>query len=221
MQHPFSCMPATYDAIESTLSPARLARYLPAAKGDKHLALRLYVWNARICEAMYFPIQLAEVAARNAISIPIRKRFGPEWFTNSKFTTFLPRRHKDTLNSALRKEHGKRGRLLNQDHMIAGLPFGFWVSLMTSAFDRQLWANGVVNSFPNAGRLTRSDIYSKLDKLRNFRNDIPHHYAIFDRSPQAEYQNALSIAELICHDTHWMLSELSRVSTVINQRPKA
>jgi hypothetical protein len=59
MQYLFSCLPNTYDGIEETLSHARLARYLPAARaanGDHHLALRLYIWNSRLCEAMYLPL---------------------------------------------------------------------------------------------------------------------------------------------------------------------
>ena len=49
------------------MSPARLDRFVPAARGDRNHALRLYIWNARLCEKFYLPIQLAEVTMRNAI----------------------------------------------------------------------------------------------------------------------------------------------------------
>jgi hypothetical protein len=42
-----SLTPATLRAVEATLSPARLSRYLAAADGNLELALRLYIWNAR------------------------------------------------------------------------------------------------------------------------------------------------------------------------------
>lgn len=44
------------------MSQARLARYLPAAKGDRFHALRHYVWNARLCEEFYIPLQFSEIA---------------------------------------------------------------------------------------------------------------------------------------------------------------
>lgn len=216
MQQPFSCLPATFDAIEATLSPARLARYSPAAKGDKQLALRLYVWNARICEALYLPLQFAEVAARNAISAPVRKRFGDEWFHNPKFSNLLPNRQKQSLTATISKEEVRRKSILNQDHVVAGLPFGFWVSLMTRSYDKQLWINGVKQSFPNAEKIEdRESIYKKLDQMRHFRNSVAHHYAIFDRGTQREAQNAMVIIGMICGETHWLSKEISNLNRVL------
>jgi hypothetical protein len=221
MQQPFSCLPAAYDRIEASMSPARLARFARAAKGNKQLGLRLYVWNARICEALYFPMQVAEVTARNAISIPVRKRFGTEWYDNIKFINLLPKWQKENLKSTLEKERKRRGDRLTQDHMVAGLNFGFWVHLMTASYDKQLWGNGVKHSFPNCGDLNREGIYNYIDQLRIFRNEVAHHFAIFDRTPQAKYQNVLRVLEITCADTHWLVIETSRVSSVINQRPKS
>lgn len=220
MQYPFSCLPITFAAIEKTLSPARLARYLPAALGDKHLALRLYIWNARLCEAMYLPMQFAEVAARNAIQIPVGKRFKDKWYENPKFINLLPTRKKDELADTVSKERGKRGGALNQDHIIASLPFGFWVSLMTASYDKQLWMNGVQMAFPGAATSEdRESIYNRLDSMRRFRNDIAHHVAIFDQSPQKEFQNVLHVTKLVCAETHWLSAETARVGRVINERP--
>ena len=221
MQYPFSLMPATYTAVEATLSPARLGRYLPAAQGDRQLALRLYIWNARLCESLYLPFQFAEVAARNAIHKPVGKRFGTTWYTDPKFINILSDRMKGELNDTVRGEKKKRKLALNQDHIIAGLSFGFWVALMTSSYDNHLWLNGTKSSFQYASKLDdREAIYDRLDKMRKFRNDIAHHIAIFDRSPQTQLQNAQYITGLICKDTLWLSKELSRVSQVINQRPK-
>jgi hypothetical protein len=220
MQYPFSCIPATYDAIETTLSPARLGRYLPAAKGDKQLALRLYVWNARICEALYLPLQVAEVSARNAIALPVQKRFGITWYKSNKFKNLLPSRHKEALDATISKENNRRGTALNQDHIVAGLPFGFWVSLMTRAYDKHLWAVGISRSFPNAEKIeTRESIYQSLDQMRHFRNSVAHHFAIFDCGPQKELKNALRITRLVCHETHWFTNETGRLNRVINKRP--
>lgn len=221
MQYPFSCVPNTFDCIQRTLSAARLARYLPAAKGDRHLALRLYVWNARLCEAVYLPLQTAEVAARNAIQIPVERRFGANWYESLKFVNLLPDRMKEELSDTVRKERKKRGAALTQDHIIANLSFGFWCNLMTKAYDKHLWVNGVGQSFPGAAAgEDREAIYLMLAAMRSFRNDVMHHYAIFDRGPQKSFQNVLQITKLVCSETHWLTTQLSRVSQVINDRPK-
>lgn len=221
MQYPFSCTSATYDAIETTLSGARLGRYLTAAKQDKQLALRLYVWNARLCEAFYFPLQTAEVSARNAIEIPVRKRFGNEWFNNKKFINLLPNRQKETLRTTIQKETKKRPFGLNKNDIIAGLPFGFWVSLMTKSYNNHLWINGIKQSFPNAATdETRQSIYQKLDQMRHFRNSVAHHFAIFDRGTQKEMLNTLHIINLVCKNTHWFSQETGRLNFIINTRPR-
>ncbi len=221
MQYPFSCIPTTYDAIEATLSAARLGRYRNAANNDKHLALRLYVWNARLCEALYLPLQTAEVAARNAIAKPVQKRFGDEWFQNPKFINLLPKRHKETLKNTEKKETKKCRYSPNQNDIIAGLPFGFWVSLMTRSYDKHLWVNGITQSFPNAPTTeTRETIYKRLDQMRHFRNSVAHHFAIFDRGTQNEMKNALTITKYICLDTHWLLTQTTRLSQTINLRPR-
>lgn len=221
MQYPFSLLPVPYAAVQKALSPARLGRYMPAANDDPHLALRLYIWNARLCEALYLPLQFAEVAARNAIQIPVGKRFGQAWYINSKFIHILPDRMKSELSETVRLETKKRGAVLTQDHIIAGLSFGFWVSLMTAAYDKHLWMHGVKGSFPGASHADdRHAIYVMLDDMRKFRNDVAHHVAIFDRSPQREFQNALRVTEMVCAETHWLSKETARVSRVINERPK-
>lgn len=221
MQYSFSCIPTTYDAIEATISPARLMRYLPEAKNDKHLALRLYVWNMHLCEALYLPLQMAEVASRNAIHKPVLARFGERWYQYPKFVNLLSKTMKDDLNRAVSNQRSKRGKNLHYNHMVGGLSFGFWVGLMGSSFSNHLWLNGISRSFPNAPKSEdRESIFLKLNQIRNFRNNIAHHYAIFDKRPQREFQNALLITQYICEDTRWFSGHLSNLSRVINNKPK-
>lgn len=221
MQDRFSCLPYALDGIEATLSPARLGRYMPAANGCRHFALRLYVWNARLCEALYLPLQFAEVSCRNAISMPVTKRFGLNWYEDHRFENILPLRTKETLKETVRKEKAKRKAAFTVNHVIAALPFGFWANMMTRSFDKHLWANGVRVAFPLAGpNDTREVIYERLEKIRNIRNDVMHHYAVFDKGPQAEIQNALHLVGLICSETEWFAHQLGTMPRVINDRPK-
>ena len=220
MQYQFSLVPTTYSAVEAVLSPARLGRYLKAANADKHLAARLYFWNSHICQALYLPLQTAEVAARNAIVLPVRKRFGSDWFDNPKFHNLLAQHTKAELLDTVRRQKSKRSHVTTEDHIIASLTFGFWQHLMTSSYDKHLWANGIRYSFPNApAAADRAHVFGLLDDVRLLRNDVMHHYAIFDHKPQARYQSVLTLTNYVCAETHWLMSELSQVSQVINDRP--
>ena len=203
------------------MSPARLARFSAAANGDKNLALRLYIWNARLCEAFYLPLQVAEIAVRNAVHIPLRSRFGPAWFSSGKFLDQMPKRYKEEVYETVQREAARRGAAFTGDHVVAALTFGFWVHLLTSRYDNILWQGGVSRSFPHITRgMTRADVHEKVERLRDFRNLVAHHSAIFDRGPKAEYQNLVDILGLICPDTLWLLGELSNPDKVINARPR-
>lgn len=220
MQHPFSCVPARFNAIETTISAARLARYLPEARGDKHLALRLYVWNARLCEAFYLPTQLAEVAVRNAIHKPVSLRFKAQWYSAVAFQSMLPPRLARELYNVVTEEQRLKRGSFSENHVIAGLSFGFWVSLLTNSYDKHLWATGMAKSFPHlpAG-LTRQNVYDDVDRLRQWRNRIAHHNAIFDKSPRHELANTLKILSWICPETQWFANELSNVERVLSNKP--
>src|SRR5437868_3775751 len=130
MQPPYSCVPGTFSAIEGSLSPARLGRYLNAAGGDKHLALRLYVWNARMGEAFYLPSQIAEVCIRNAIHKALCSKHGPQWFNLAAFRCTLPNRLRDELDKVIDSERGAYGAGMTADHIVSGLTFGFWSHLL-------------------------------------------------------------------------------------------
>ena len=54
MQYP-SCTSMIQAAIVKSISPARISRYYAASNKDEQDALRMYVWNAKICEAFYMP----------------------------------------------------------------------------------------------------------------------------------------------------------------------
>lgn len=221
MQAPFSCLPPVLAAIEATMSPARLARFMGAAKGDPQLALRLYIWNAQLCEAFYVPLQIAEVSIRNAVHLPVVKRFGPAWYSGLKFMGQLPQRYQDEVFDVVQTKSQLNGAAFTVDHVVSGLTFGFWVHLLTARYDNILWQGGVFRSFPNTPKgMARNDVHLRIEALRNFRNKVAHHSAIFDQGPKAHFQNLCDVVSMICADTHWLLLELATVEQAINSRPR-
>lgn len=221
MQLTFSCTYQVLENIEKTMSQARLARYVTSAGADKNHALRLYVWNARLCEAFYLPTQMCEVAVRNAIHSALVSHFGDNWFERGAFLCTLPDRLKDELIKGISNEKAVYGAHMTLDHVVSGLSLGFWQQFLTSKFDGVLWPKQFAASFPNKpDHIDRQALYDMVDAFRVHRNRIAHQKPIFDRSPSREYQNILTLIRWICDDTHWFTRSLSQVQQTINLRPK-
>ena len=220
MQYPFSPMPNVLIAIENTMSPARLARYLSAGKNDKNHALRLYVWNARLCEEFYVPLQFTEVALRNSIHRQLKELYEDNWFDRTKFTNIIPDRHKAEIAKTAADERLKRGRSFTPDHVVAGMSFGFWQNLLSRSLENILWPDGIKKAFPNPPHgFSRNEVYKRLERLRKFRNAVMHHYAIFDKGPVDEYRNIRILLDWMCPETLWLMSELSNPAAVLQRRP--
>ncbi|GGZ32186.1 hypothetical protein [Asticcacaulis endophyticus] len=73
-------------ALDRSLSPERLAPYLGVAAQDRKHALHLYLWNARLSKSFLYPLNMAEVAIRNAMYNAISNEYAdPNWLLNPPF----------------------------------------------------------------------------------------------------------------------------------------
>jgi hypothetical protein len=213
-------MPKVLAGIENTMSPARLARFSPP-NGDKNQGLRTYVWNARLCEEFYIPLQLTEIAFRNGVHRRLQDVYETDWHVNPKFLTTVPQRHRTDLQEVFANEKAKRGPSLTVDHIVSGLPFGFWHSLMGQSVQHILWKYGVRGAFPHLPMgENRQTVFNRLELMQKFRNAVMHHYAIFDKLPMAEYQNLLTLLEWMCPNTLWLVKDLSNPAAIIQKRPQ-
>jgi hypothetical protein len=220
MQLAFSCVPETFQAIEGSLSEARLGRYLGDSRNDRQYALRLYVWNASLCEAFYLPSQVAEVAIRNTIHKALFDKHGPDWFDRGSFLCTLPDRLRSELKDVIRQERRQYGAAMNVNHIVSGLSFGFWQHLLTKNYENVFWPNYFPSSFPHKPKkITRQDLWDKVDRLRTFRNRLAHHKPIFDRFPKLENQNLLELLSWVCLETRWFVETTSRVDQAISLKP--
>lgn len=187
-----------------------MGRYLPAAGNDRHLALRIYVWNARLCEEFYIPSQIAEVCFRNVLSRGLTIRYGNNWHRTPSFVANLPRRLQDELAKVEADETAKHGAAMTADHMVSALSFGFWVHLTSATPVNLVWRGSLPRLFPNLpGNTDPRVIHTAVDNLRKFRNRIAHHNAIFDKGPVAEYKNIQDIISWVCADTLWLVKQLA------------
>lgn len=219
----FSLSEQSLQAIEISVNRLRLRRYQHEGKYVLGEALQLYYWNSELCEAFYFPLQMAEVLTRNAMHEALRHRYGDSWFLEAKFINELPGRFREELTGTLKSENSRHGSAITAHHIVSGLTFGFWQHLTTTSFRHLLWRggnNGLAHQFPNAERgASIQTLHDKIQRVRQWRNRIAHHKAIFDKDPLGKYAEILSLIGWMCADSSTLVARLCRVEAVHSKKP--
>lgn len=210
-------------ALETSLSPERMATYIQKTGGDRELAMRLYTWNTAISAAFYGPLQGLEVALRNAMHRQLCAKYGADWYDNPAcgFDAGALARIDEAKRTL-----GRGNYQVDPPHVVAELPFGFWVSLLGKGgwaaapdsgkrnYDMTLWRPALYKAFPHSRR-SRADTHRPLDYLRTLRNRIAHHEPIFTRHLEQDFRSILEVAGWICPQTaHW-IEHHSRVKALL------
>jgi hypothetical protein len=69
-----------FRGVESALATERLGVYRQD-NASHAIALARYLWNMALCETLYSPLQIVEIALRNAIHSALSNREGSdEWY---------------------------------------------------------------------------------------------------------------------------------------------
>ncbi len=167
-------------------------------------------------------MQTAEVAVRNAIQTVLMEQYGAGWYSNQALINVLADRYKDKLRETTLKEQGDRGVAFTGDHVVAALPFGFWTHLLSPGFQHLLWKNGMHVGFANIpNHVGRRQVHDRVDRLRNFRNKVMHHYAIFHHHVLDEHTNAMNIIGWVSADLEWFAKQLTNPQVAMAARPRA
>ncbi|MFE7765809.1 hypothetical protein [Streptomyces sp. NPDC057438] len=164
------------------LSLPRLRRYIRAAHGDARAAERLYWWNVEASAALVGPLHCLELALRNALHSALVRHHGrPDWWEAAP----LNERSRRLVDSASRS-CGRRLRRTTPDDVVAELTLGFWVSLLSSGYDRHFWVPVLHSAFPHYGG-RRDDLYRDLTSLVLLRNRVMHHEPVHHRHLAADH----------------------------------
>ena len=189
------------DDLEASISRERLGTYLTLAQGNREKALQLYTWNTTVSAAFYGPLQGLEVALRNAIHRQLTRLYGEAWYDNP--VVGLDLGGLDRIATAKTKIT-RTGGTVTPSGLVAGLSFGFWVSLLgpggrldpagrRANYEMTLWRPGLRRSFPHRTPLTRVQAYQPLNSLRKLRNRVAHHEPIFARPLLEDHQRILEV----------------------------
>ncbi len=189
-QEIFPYSSALHLQLEVSISPPRLSRYLIASRGDREMAIKLYLWNARIAKAFLFPLHIAEVTLRNAVSASISAQPGgrnwmmPTGAAGSVFPT-LHGRSQAAIIQAIGRLNRDGNPAPTADDIVGSLSFDFWSNLFRHP---ALWVPParpggtwlLQEIFPNLppGHGQR-DIKQLVAGINKFRNRIAHHEPIY------------------------------------------
>lgn len=218
----------TIAALKRSLSPERLAPYLTHAAGDKQLALKFYLWNARLSKAFLYPLHVAEITVRNAMHGALSSIYGgPTWILCNGFPLTLE--SQNAWKNAQRRLIARRTRQGNSspitpNDMVATLTFDFWSNLFRFDYDTEWSQPGLLRTvFPNLPEnFGRPDIQSQVATVNNLRNRIAHHEPIYNDRNISEYNG--KILELIawrCKLTKNWVRAHSTVVAVLRAPPTA
>lgn len=211
------------DALEASISPERMTTYIRETGGDREHAFRLYTWNTAISAAFYGPLQGLEVTLRNAMQRQLAATYGAHWYDNQAcgFDHGTLKRIEDAKSSL-----GRGGYAVDTPHIVAELPFGFWVALLGRGgiarapeigrknYEMTLWRPALYKSFPHSQR-NRATTHRPLDFLRTFRNRIAHHEPIFNRHLEQDYRSILEVTGWICPKTRDWIAHHNRVKELL------
>jgi hypothetical protein len=171
--------------IPRTMSRPRFAGYLRAAAGNAEAALRLYWWNIEISSAFFGPLHCLVLSLRNALHLQLCALFGrADWWAAVRLTDEGAR----TIAAVRAKLVRRSATPVGVDDIVAGLSFGFWVSLLSRgrAYDRAFWVPALHKAFPGfSGR--REQLHDNLVAMLLLRNRIMHHEPIHHRDLGADH----------------------------------
>ena len=202
--------PAFFQQIETILAPERLGAYRQDG-ATPATTLARYLLNMALCEALYSPLQFAEVALRNALHTCLTARFGTAtWYD---VVPALPAWQQKQLDEA-RQKLQTRGKPATPGALVAELQFGFW----TGFFNKSHGGTGLGHAlagqaFAHAPRSARD--MKKRDarwkRIRDLRNRVFHHERII-RWLDLDAQHA-AILEVV----GWMNQPLRDFALVVDR----
>lgn len=194
-------------SLMQTLSNDRLTKYLAATANDLNAALTLYERNMSFSEAMYTSLQILEICLRNRINHEMGLIYGANWLTNSNVP--LQPNTKQMITEAVKA----CGPNHSNSDLVAEIKFAFWVSLLGPRYDATIWRSVVQKAFRAQGGKKRSDVHSRLNALRRFRNRVAHHEPIYATASQM-HQECLEAIGWMCLDTRAWATHQSRFDAI-------
>lgn len=208
------------NAIIQCISQARIETYLKCVGHKKGKALELYIWNAKICESFYLPIQAVEITIKNLINETLIKLYGDNWWDSRKFIQICDR-EKDKNLKAVFERLINRNQIVSNDNVVSDLTFGFWASLLDSSLNPHIWGKEFENTFKHSkGKFDRKMLGANIKRIVKIRNRIFHHEPLINEDISAHYRTIFqTLYWLNPIKAEWIKSNCNTMK-LMRQKPK-
>lgn len=208
---------AFFQQVESILATERLDAYRQDGAGLAATLAR-YLWNMSLCEALYSPLQIAEIALRNAVHGWLSGHFQTErWYDAA---TALPVWQQQQIQGAREKLQNDR-KAVTPGRMVAELHFGFWTGFFNKSHARSGLGHALAGQvFAHAPRPERD--MKKLDArwhiIRTLRNRVFHHERIIHwKDLETKHEEILRVIGWISPELLELTRALDRFTAIRRQ----
>lgn len=199
-----------FKRIEKIIAIERLNAYRQDG-ADEVNVFSHYLWNMALCESLYSPLQMAEIALRNAIhTVLSEKHSTEEWYTTN--VSLLSWQH-DKISEAIR-DLSKGGKHPCPGQIVAELHFGFW----TGFFNRANAKTGIAHSlikpvFRYASKYERNAhlVSKRWYEIRTLRNRVFHHERII------HWENLVTQHANIIQTIGWISPDLKEMAEALDR----
>ncbi len=162
-------------------------QYISNGRLKSYKSYQEYFLNLKLAKKFYIPLSIVEISFRNSLNHFFNTKIGYDWLFRDDILQADAQRSITNAISILKQQN----KNITQDNLIAELSFGFWVKLLTSAYNSFLRYNDLKKIFPNLPSkqdksINRHFIFVKLNSVRLFRNKVFHHDKIINK---LEYEN--------------------------------
>ncbi|WP_018045488.1 CBS domain-containing protein [Methylobacterium sp. 88A] len=190
------------------------------ASDDERYAFGLYLYNARLAKAFLFPLQMAEVALRNAVVEALVGSFGENWPSDPGFVAWLEPGGHDAIAKADRRLVVTKGPGYPVSQLVATLTFDFWSHLLRNAYERPFWQRHFRKVLPNVpARTLRRDVHRTVKAICQFRNRVSHHEPILNENAPAILAAIIELIEMRCTVTAGWTTHYCTVGSVVGTKP--
>lgn len=234
------------DAVIRALSHARMRPYLQRTNGNQKQALKLYQWHSELTASVQTVLGNTEVILRNAIDAQLQEwnhhnQPGAEsWLLTppaAPLRGLTEAKRKDAIRRAQKQaserptDHWRHNQPVSHNDVLAHIMFGMWKDLMpnhqpganpTKQANKNrvcMWEEALHKAFPNIDDSDGSITFWRIAHLHRLRNRISHVEPLLDIDVKTHVNEAFQLIRSIDPIVEQWLSGLSRVNSVLKQKP--
>ena len=195
---------STFESIEKSISPERLAVYKSDGAGNETAVAR-YIYNIELCKSFYPLINIFEVTLRNSIDKALETFFNmPDW------SGAIPLTQTELMmidEAKIKIE--KKGKEYCHSRLVSELTLGFWVALMGKKYNNQNFQFFIIKHIFHgcpSKQKSSSAMQKNLAEIRFLRNRIAHHERI------SHWKDLDQKHDLILDFIRWMAPNMHKIA---------